>query len=317
MISSTATEIINAIKAASTVMVCGHIRPDGDCIGSAMAMRRICEKLGKKADAVCDAEKPSAFAFLPEYSEFCAPRFDNYDLFIAVDCATEKRLGVYGQYLRNAKKSVHIDHHPVEQMFADVNCVRVEASSVCEVVYSLFAESGLLDAQSATMLYTGLSTDTGHFMHSNTTPEVFKIASELTAYGVDIGAVNRGIYKTKSFNRIRLTARALDGIELFENGKIAFMTIMRSDMTECGCGMDDTEGLIDYASSIAGVEISICVCEQEGGTFRTSLRSVAADVSKVASLFGGGGHKLASGCILGGGREQVKDRLVAAARDAL
>lgn len=317
MTNKTAVEILDAIKAASTVMICGHIRPDGDCIGSAMAMRHLCEKLGKKADAVCDAEKPSAFAFLPEYGEFCAPRYDSYDLFIAVDCATEKRLGVYGKYLRAAKKSVHIDHHPVEQMFADINCIRVEASSVCEVIYTLFADSGLIDKDMATMLYTGLSTDTGHFMHSNTTSEVFKIASELCAYGIDIAAVNHGIYKNKSINRIKLTARALEGIELYENGRIALMTITRADMTDCGCGTDDTEGLIDYASSIAGVEISICVCEQEGGTFRTSLRSVRADVSKVAGMFGGGGHKLASGCILSGVREQVRARLVEAARSAL
>ncbi|MDE6398102.1 MAG: bifunctional oligoribonuclease/PAP phosphatase NrnA, partial [Clostridiales bacterium] len=105
----------------------------------------------------------------------------------------------------------------------------------CEVIYSLFADSGLMDKPMATMLYTGLSTDTGHFMHSNTTPEVFRIASELSAYGIDISAVNHGIYKNKSLSRIKLTARALSGIELFENGRIALMTITRDDMAECGC----------------------------------------------------------------------------------
>lgn len=317
MTNKISEDILNAIKAAQTVMICGHIRPDGDCIGSALAMRHLCEKLGKKADAVCDADKPSAFEFLPEYEYFCAPRFDKYDLFIAVDCATEKRLGLYGRYLRDAKKSVHIDHHPVENMFADINCIDTSASSVCEVIYGLFGKSELLDLPMATMLYTGLSTDTGHFMHSNTTPEVFKIAAELTSYGIDVGSVNHAIYRNKSFKRIRLTARALGNIELFEGGKIALMTITNDDLTACGCGSEDTEGLIDYASSISGVEISISLCEQEKGIFRTSLRSVAADVSAVAGTFGGGGHKLASGCILSGEREAVRARIVEAAAKAL
>ncbi len=310
-------EIIDAILRSNNVLVCGHIRPDGDCIGSALAMRRICEKLGKNADAVCDAEKPHSFSFLPDYDYFCAPRFEKYDLFIAVDCAVDKRLGEYFKQMTDAKTVIDIDHHPTNDGYGDINYINERASSTCEIIYSLFCDTDLLDAESATMLYTGLSTDTGHFMHSNTTDAVFKTAFGLCRLGVNVGNINHALYCNNSFERMKLTARSISGIELYSNGKIALMTIMRSDLEECGCKSEDTEGLIDNAKSISGVEIAICICEQPGGMFRTSLRSVSADVSAVAGVFGGGGHKLASGCIINGTRDEVTKKITQAAAKAL
>lgn len=311
------TEILRAVKNANTVLVCGHVRPDGDCVGAATAMRHICEKLGKTADAVCDGEKPTDFAFLPEYDDFCAPRFKNYDLFIAVDCATEKRLGAYAAQLASAKNSIGIDHHPTNGKYCAHNYIDGTACSTCYILYELFKDSGLLDKECATMLYTGLSTDTGHFMHSNTTADAFRVAAALCDYGVDIGGVNHSIYCSKSMSRIKLTARALDGIRLFENGRIALMIIDQSDLAACGCTLQDTEGLIDNASSIKGVEISIAMCEQPGGFYRVSFRSVNADVASAAERFGGGGHKLAAGCIISGNRYDVADKVVSAATSVL
>lgn len=311
-----ANEILNAIKNSSAVLVCGHVRPDGDCIGSALAMRRICEKLGKHADAVSEGEKPSAFEFLPDYELFSAPRRVDYDLLIAVDCADEKRLGEYRKYISSARTTVNIDHHP-NTGYGDIKCVDPSASSTCAIVFELFEDSGLIDKDIATMLYTGLSTDTGHFMHANTDENVFKIAARLCKYGIDIGKINHDIYCNKSRNKIELTATALGGIRLHADGKVALMTITLGDLEKCGCDTTDTEGLIDYASSISGVKISICICEQPGNVFRVSLRSVEADVSAVAARFGGGGHKLASGCIIGGNRYDVAEKIVKAATAAL
>ena len=310
-------EIIDAIQRSTNILVCGHIRPDGDCVGSALAMRHICEKLGKNADAVCDAEKPTSFAFLPDYEYFCAPRFDKYDLFIAVDCAVDKRLGVYIKQMTAADTVIDIDHHPTNDGYGDINYIDEHASSTCEIIYSLFADTNLLDKDSATMLYTGLSTDTGHFMHSNTTDAVFKAALGLSRLGVDVADVNHSLYCNNSFARMKLTARAIGGITLYAGGKIALMTIMQNDLSECGCKSEDTEGLIDNAKSISGVEIAICICEQPGGLYRVSLRSVNADVSAVAGVFGGGGHKLASGCIINGTRDEVTKKITDAAKRAL
>lgn len=316
--TATTSEILNAINAAQTALVVGHIRPDGDCVGAALAMRHICERLGKTADAVCDGEKPAAYAFLPEYEYFCAPRYKKYDLFIAVDCATENRLGEYRALLLSAKNSINIDHHITNTEYGNINHVIPTASSTCHILYDLFKNvDGLLDNSVASMLYTGLSTDTGHFMHSNTTSEVFRTAAALCEYGIDIAALNHDLYCSNSFNKIKLTSRALGGIVLYESGKIALMNISLKDLQDSGCTSEDTEGLIDNASGIAGVKIAISMCEQPGSIFRVSFRSVSADVSVSAARFGGGGHKLAAGCIITGNRYDVIEKVVAAATAAL
>ncbi len=306
-------DFIAAVAASNNILVCGHIRPDGDCIGSALATRRICENLGKKAVAVCDCDKPSSFGFLPEYDGFCVPGELEYDLFIAVDCATESRLGKYGDYLSRAKNSICIDHHPTNVGYGKINHIDPSAASTCSILLDIFGDTDLIDKDVATMLYTGLSTDTGHFMHSNTTAKVFSDAAKLCGYGIDVACINRAIYCNKPLNRLKLTSRALAGIRLFGEDKIALMKITLNDLDECACTSEDTEGLIDFAKSITGVEIAISICEQVGNIFRVSLRSAKANVAAVAEKFGGGGHKLAAGCIVKGNEFDVADRVVSAA----
>ncbi len=317
MTTGKATDIINAIKSAENILVCGHIRPDGDCIGSALAMRRICEKLGKHADAVCDDDKPETYAFLPDYSKFCTYGARSYDLCIAVDCADRKRLGDCAEYLDSAENTVDIDHHPANPGYGKINVVNPAASSTCSIIFDLFEPEGIIDRDIATMLYTGLSTDTGHFMHDNTDAHVFSIAAALCGYGLDIGGLNHSLYCSKGYNKMKLTARVIDSIKLYDDGRIALMTIMRADLDEFNCGNSDTEGLIDFATSISGVRISIAICEQPGNLFRVSLRSPTEDVSAVAMRFGGGGHKLAAGCLISGSRFDVTDKIVSACSFAL
>ncbi len=313
------TEILKAVENSNNILVCGHIRPDGDCIGSALAVSALCQRLGKSAVAVCDADKPVGFSFLPDYDRFGA--FDanaKYDLFIAVDTANAKRLGAYKEVLDRAENSIDIDHHPTNEKYGKINHIDPAAASTCSIVFELFEDTGLIDTDIAEMLYTGLSTDTGHFMHSNTDAIVFETAAKLCGYNLDIAAINHRLYCQKSINRVKLAARAMGGIKLYGGGKVALMTITADDMGECGCTSEDTEGLIDYASEIAGTEISVSMCEQPGGLYRVSFRSVSADVSKVAAVFGGGGHKLAAGCIVSGGnRHDVAARITDAALAAL
>lgn len=315
--TATNNDILNAIKNSATVLVCGHIRPDGDCIGSCLAVRRICEKLGKKADAVCDDEFPSHLSFLPDFELLGKTRFEYYDLFISVDCANDKRLGKYRQNLEDAANSIVIDHHPTNDGYAKINHIVPDACSTCQIIHELFKSEGIIDKDVATMLYTGLSTDTGHFMHSNTNARVFSTAVELCGYGIDVGSVNHDIYCNKTPERIKLTALALCGITLHENGRIAIMPITLDNLKSSGCKAEDTEGLIDFAKSIAGVRIAISMCEQVGGMFRVSLRGVTEDVSAVAAVFGGGGHRLAAGCIVAGTLREVQKKVLAAAATAL
>ncbi len=315
--TETTSKLIDLIQSGKNILVCGHMRPDGDCIGAALAMRRICENLGKTADAVCDADKPVSFAFLPDIDRFCKPRKKSYDVFISVDCANEKRLGAYSAALDAAEHAVDIDHHPFNPKFGDINVVDESASSTCLIIYELFKDTELMDLQTAELLYTGISTDTGHFMHSNTDARTFSAAMGLMELGLDIGRINHDIYCNKSKRKIKLTARALDGMEYYAGGAVALMTLSLADLGECGCTSEDTEGLIDFAKSVEGVKIAVSMCEQEGGTVRVSLRSVEADVSAVAGRFGGGGHKLASGCMVSGTLDYVKDKIVSAAAEAL
>lgn len=315
--TETTSKLLDIIESGKNILVCGHMRPDGDCIGAALAMRRICEKLGKFADAACDADKPEAFSFLPDYGRFCRTGKKRYDVFISVDCANEKRLGAYASAIDGAAHVVDIDHHPFNPEFGDINVVDESASSTCLIVYELFKDTELIDRETAEMLYTGISTDTGHFMHSNTDARTFSAAVGLTALGIDIGRINHDLYCSKPRRKIMLTARALDGMEFYAGGAIAVIELSLGDLRACGCTSEDTEGLIDHAKSVSGVRIAVSLCEQEGGTVRVSLRSTGADVSEVAGRFGGGGHKLASGCMISGTLAEVKEKIVAASTDAL
>ncbi|MCH5157745.1 MAG: bifunctional oligoribonuclease/PAP phosphatase NrnA [Clostridiales bacterium] len=307
------TEIISAVAASNNILVCGHIRPDGDCISSALAVRRLCQNMGKTAVAVCDCDKPSSFRFLPDYDGFCVLKDIDYDLFIAVDCATESRLGKYTEYLNKAKNSICIDHHPTNPGYGKINHIVPTAASTCSIIFDIFRDSEYIDKDVATMLYAGISTDTGHFMHANTTEKVFNDAAELIRHGIDAVSVNNELYNNNPFRKIKLTSRALDSIRIYGEGKIALMKILLDDLNSCMCTSEDTEGLIDYAKSIEGVEIAISVCEQPGELFRVSLRSIKANVAAVAEKFGGGGHKLAAGCIIKGNAFDVADRIVSAA----
>ena len=311
-------DILNAIRGANSILVCGHIRPDGDCVGSALAVWRLCKNLGKKVDAITgDGEKPAMFDALPDYDGFCKLNSDKYDLFIAVDCATVARLGDYGRFLTAAKNSIDIDHHHTNCGYGKINYIDGGASSTCAILFEIFEETGLIDKTVATYLYTGLSTDTGHFMHSNTDGKVFEIAHKLCGYGINIGDINHDIYSNKTLNKLKLTSRAIDSIRLHENGQIALMIITQDDLKSCECKSEDTEGLIDYASSIGGVKIAISMCEQPGSVYRVSWRSHSVNVAVAAERFGGGGHKLAAGCILNGNRYDVADKLIAAGKAVL
>lgn len=302
--------MIETIKNANKILVVGHVRPDGDCIGAGLCVQHCCALLGKKADFVFDSVKPETYEFMPEYDRVNEKTLDDYDTVIAVDCADIKRMGSYGAMLEG-RKSVCVDHHHTNDGFANLNIIDGKACSTCEMLYEMLEPHGLVDKTAATCLYVGLSTDTGHFMHQNTDSRAFTVAAGLASKGIDVGALNNSLYKSVSKNKMQLKIRALQSLTYHCDGKVAVMTISLKDLDECDCKVSDTEGLIDYATSVKGVVVSICLCEQTGN-FRVSLRSKAPNVSAVAAKFGGGGHVLASGCILSGSYTSVVSRLLEA-----
>lgn len=301
---------IDAIKKANDILIVCHIRPDGDCLGSGFALTRIAERMGKRVDFVCDSPFPPAYSFIKDRDKFNDIKCERYDLAIAVDCADSARMGAFGELFRKCSETINIDHHKTNDGFGKSNFVVPDLSSTCELLYSLIKDYGVIGADEATDLYLGLSTDTGNFMHSNTTPDTLRTASELLALGADLGAIVNGFYRNNTKNKLALVARAVSSMRYFDDDKVVVMTVTQRDLKETGCVLSDTEGLIDYGMSVGSVKVAVCMTEQRERSYKVSLRSKGADVSLVAGAFGGGGHKQASGCVANGYYEDVVEKIV-------
>lgn len=301
---------IDAIKKANDILIVCHIRPDGDCLGSGFALTRIAERMGKRVDFVCDSPFPPAYSFIKDRDKFNDIKCERYDLAIAVDCADSARMGAFGELFRKCSETINIDHHKTNDGFGKSNFVVPDLSSTCELLYSLIKDYGVIGADEATDLYLGLSTDTGNFMHSNTTPDTLRTASELLALGADLGAIVNGFYRNNTKNKLALVARAVGSMRYFDDDKVVVMTVTQRDLKETGCVLSDTEGLIDYGMSVGSVKVAVCMTEQRERSYKVSLRSKGADVSLVAGAFGGGGHKQASGCVANGYYEDVVEKIV-------
>ena len=306
-----------ASKNPRSVLVIGHQRPDGDCIGAGLALKHICEKHGVACDFVFDSPVPAHFSFMPQFDTLNVQKNKNYDTVICVDCADHLRTGRYIGYVNGAEISVNIDHHQTNNRFAKQNFVVPEASSTCEVLFDLLEPRGEIDDTVAYCLFVGLSTDTGHFMHGNTTAKVFRTAARLAEYRIDTHEIASYIYKNTTVEKTRLIARAIQSMRFFADGKICVISVHASDLAACGCVLADTEGLIDYGMMIGTVEVAVCISEQKSELYKVSYRSKGADVAAAAGVFGGGGHKLAAGCTVCGMYEDVVRKVVKSVTDGM
>lgn len=305
--------ILDSLSTASRVLVVSHIRPDGDTLGAALAVKAVCNRLHVPCDVVCDSEIPQTYLFMPAAETINTHLEKKYPLCVAVDCGDIFRMGKYRGYMENSEHTVNIDHHKTNDGFGKVNFV-APASSTCEILYGQLADSGLLDRDGATCLYCGLSTDTGNFMHSNTNARVLEIAAALVRdFDLSPNALTTKLYRSKTAARMKLIARAIESMRFFEDDTLCMISIFEKDLQELGCTLSDTEGLIDYAMDIGKTEIAVCMTEQ-GNQFKVSLRSKGFDVSAVAAQFGGGGHTAAAGCIVKAYYEDAVDSLVRAVR---
>ncbi len=307
--------ILEAINRANSVLIIGHVRPDGDCIGSAFALREYCLKLGKTADVGSPTPLPDAYTFVRNSDQFNRITRKNYDLFIAVDCGARDRIGRMEGFFKSAKETVWVDHHEGHNGFGKYNRVDATASSTCEIVFDLLDPTGKIDPVIATYLYLGLSTDTGHFMHNNTTPKVLYTAYKLASYGAECHELAVRLYRTRTMEKTALIAKSIETLRLYMDGKVAIIAMTRDILDECHIDANDTEGIIDYAIAVEGVEIGVSICEEKPNEFKISFRSRGKrDVNEVARFFGGGGHVNAAGCRASGNKEDVIDRILRAIR---
>ncbi len=309
--------MIEKILAEKSVLIVGHVRPDGDCIGAGLTLRHLLTSRGAKADFVCDSPPPAHFKFLPDFEFMNNQLCNKYTAVVTVDCADHLRMGKYVTYLNKVNNSYNIDHHFTNNRFAKFNHVVRDASSTCEILFDLLKPLRLINDKIATLLFCGISTDTGHFMHNNTGVKVMKTATELIETGINVNEITNLLYKSNTKQKTKLTARAINSMRFFADEKICVISIFNSDLQETDCTFEDTEGLIDYAIGIDTVEVALCVTEQKPTLFKVSYRSKKTDVASAAAVFGGGGHKLAAGCSVCGEYEDVISKLIKSVLDGM
>jgi phosphoesterase RecJ-like protein len=297
-------EIVPAIEFLSqfngSILITSHENPDGDTIGSGLALYLFLKKLGKNVKVGCKDEVPYFLKFLPASRDYIKlPTDEEFDLCIVVDASSHTRLGAPVR----AKKFMRIDHHKGGDFYGEPDLIDAEAPATASVVYYLLKnwKPELIDRDIATCIYTGLATDTGFFVNSNTDAGTLKLASELVEkYGVNPHEVAVYIREQNPLRRLKLLSKVLDTLQLHLNGKVASIYVLKDWMDKLGASYEDTEGFVNYPRSIEGVDVAIFVIEKpEEGVWKISLRSKEkTDVSAVCEKFGGGGHKYAAGCKL-------------------
>jgi phosphoesterase RecJ-like protein len=296
--------VVEVLKANDRFLVVTHENPDGDALGSMLALTLALRSLGK--DAVMyqsgDVPLPGEYGFLDLAAlTRTLPGDLEERVCVAVDCASRQRVGPDAELLERARLIVDIDHHHDNTRFGHVNLVVADASSTAEIIRDLCAALGVpLTPELAEPLYVGLVTDTGRFQYSNTTSKSLRLAAELVDAGADVHGIFRHVYETVQFAKLKLLARALEHARLYEGGRLVISVLLREDFGAVGAEEPYSEGIIDYLRSVEGSELVALIREpprDEGPARRVSLRSShdEIDVSAIARRAGGGGHRQAAG----------------------
>jgi phosphoesterase RecJ-like protein len=296
--------VVAALRAHERFLVTTHENPDGDALGSLLGATLALRSLGK--DAVMylagEAALPGEYGFLPlaelrrQLPEDVGDR-----VLLALDCASEGRLGSSPDALERTKLVIDVDHHHDNSRFGAVNLVVADASSTAEVVRDLLRELGVvLTPEIAEALYIGLVTDTGRFQYSNTTPKALRLGAELIEAGADVHGIFRQVYENVKFAKLKLVGRSLEHARLLAGGRVVVSYLLRSDFKEAGALEPYSEGIVDYLRQVEGAELVALIRERppdDGPGHRVSLRSSndRIDVSAIARKSGGGGHRQAAG----------------------
>ncbi len=308
----TIAEIATELKKAKSVLIISHNRPDGDTVGSATALRLALIKLGVKVDLACFSDVPDKLKYITGVESYVKSVNDVniYNAVVSVDCANENMFGELYQSYKKHPVTFNVDHHVSNSKYAKFNYVE-DASSTCEVIYKLINCMGVeVDKDIATCLLTGIVTDTGAFYHSNVTFETLAVASELKKLGADLHEIIKQNFKNQPKERSNLYTAVISKMRYRLDGKVGILIIMKEDIEKAGAVDNMTEGFIDYPLSVIGVEVAISLLETGKNRYKISLRSKGkVNVNEIASIYGGGGHVLASGAVIHGHVEDIIDKL--------
>lgn len=305
--------VCRVLRERERFLIACHENPEGDAIGSELALALALRKMGKTATVLNADPVPANLLFLPGADTVVfAEDGSKYDVAVVVDCGSPERTGRIAQELLKCPVLINIDHHRTNGDLGELSLVDPDAAATGLLVHRVLSEMKYeVDLDVATNLYVAVLTDTGSFHYGSSSPEAFEVAGEMVRRGVDPWAVAEQVYETQSVHRLRLLGRVLDSLDVSSDGRVACITTMREDLREFDSGKDALEGFINYPRSIVGVEVAVSFREEEGGVFRVSFRSKGrVDVSAVAARFGGGGHHNAAGCTVPGTLAEVKKRVL-------
>ena len=302
-------------------MISTHQNPEGDAIGSSLALALALESAGKSVRVLTQDPVPESLAFLPGAGRIIhrAPADSRFDIAFSLDCGDRPRLGEEFGKVKGIGKIINIDHHVSNDFFGDLNLVDPRASSAAEIIYDLIRLlPAPLTKDVAENIYTGLLTDTGSFHYSNTSARTFSAARACLLAGVDPWKVAQEVYDTQPLPRLRLLSRVLDTLELSADGRVSSLTVTQQVLKDSGATVEMTEDFINFPRSIQGVEVALLFREVTPEKYRVSMRSRrAVNVARIAEQFQGGGHPAASGCTVEGSYSAVKAKILEAVGAAL
>ena len=309
-------KIIEKLRLSNDIVLLVHESPDGDAIGSIIALYRTLKKMGKNVEAFIE-KIPSNCEFLigsiGEEIKVFEDMDENrkYDLCIALDCGDADRMGKAKVLFENANNTICIDHHYTNVGYANLNYIEGEAAATGEILYDMLSKMDIIDKEIAMALYVAVSSDTGNFRHNNTQKHTFDIAGSLVEYGIDVSKISYHLFSETSLNRMRFMGNLLQNVEVELDGKVGILIAKKEDIERFNVNDSELEGMVDFARDIKGTEVGIFI-KPHNEMYKVSLRSNGnVDISGVAGKFNGGGHKFAAGCRFEGKTaEEVRELLL-------
>jgi phosphoesterase RecJ-like protein len=313
--------ILETIRESKTICIAGHIRPDGDCVGSQLGLTLALRNEGKEVACWNEDRIPQKYEFLDPQHILQQPKPGRrFDCVIATDAASFERLGTVGPCVTNRRVLINIDHHESNTRYGDINWVSAREPSSGELIFRLLKTAKWpITKPIADCLFTAVSTDTGSFQYPTTRPSTYHVAGELVGRGADLAKICDEVYQSYPLSRARLLRHLYSHFRLTHQNQIAYFWLKKADFARTGSESSDTEGLIDHIRAIAPVVVACVFEELEPELTRISLRSKSSqvNVNEIAAQFGGGGHPAAAGARVPGSPLSAQRKVIAALKKAL
>ena len=319
--NATFAQIGEAFAAHQSFAVVSHVRPDGDAIGSILALGHALEQMGKSVRYLNNDGCPESLAFLPgsEKVEISSEAKDvDIEVAITLDTAAHARVGEGSlEAIKDAKMIINIDHHYSNPGYGDLNYIDSNSPATGQIIYDLLTALDLpISEITRDSIYVAVSTDTGSFQYSGTTQRTYEMAADLVARGLNVGEINQLTYDNQPYRKVELMRELLNTLDSSDEGKLVWWNLAEETKTKLGLVDDDTEGMIDFIRAVSGVVVAIFFEELGGGKIRVSMRckDKRINASDVCGVFGGGGHALAAGIRMDGPIEDAREKVLAEVR---